>query len=61
METSALFSVGKCLGVKVASVLMASDSHPLEDGETKWEWKVTGRQRQELFEKALGAILPALV
>ena len=40
---------------------MASDSHPLEDGETKWEWKVTGRQRQELFEKALGAILPALV
>ena len=61
METSALFSVGKCLGVKVASVLMASDSHPLEDGETKWEWKVNGRQRQELFEKALGAILPALV
>ena len=35
METSALFSVSKCLGVKVASVLMASDSHPLEDGGNK--------------------------
>lgn len=37
METSALWSVGKFLGLQVASVLMISDCHPLQEGEPAWD------------------------
>lgn len=51
METSALFSVGKCLGVKVVSILAASDKHPMHPGDAPWHWKMTPEMRASLFEK----------
>jgi len=51
METSALFSVGKYLGVKVVSILAASDKHPTQPGEAPWHWKMTPDMRAFLFEK----------
>jgi len=53
METSALFSVGKYRNVRVASILMASDRHPMNEKEIRWEWKMTQEMRIRLFEVAL--------
>ena len=53
METSALWSVGKFLGLQVASVLMISDRHPLREGEPAWEWKMTMEMRRRLFERVM--------
>lgn len=53
METSALWSVGKFLGLQVASVLMISDRHPLREGEPAWEWKMTMEMRRRLFEQVM--------
>ncbi len=57
METSALFSVGKYLGLQVAAVLMVSDRHPLRPQDPEWEWKMTPAMRQELFARTMDAIL----
>ena len=53
METSAVFSVSKYLGLKAAALLMASDIHPMSPGAPKWEWNMTGSMRGELAEKSL--------
>lgn len=50
METSALFSVGLYLGVKVVSILIASDKHPMYPGDTEWSWAMTKEYREKLFE-----------
>lgn len=52
METSAVLSVSKYLGIKAASVLMASDKHPENSSAPKWTWNVTHEMRYNLFEKA---------
>ena len=39
METSALFTVGECLSVKVAAVLVVSDKHPEDPGQAGWHWE----------------------
>ena len=57
METSALFSVGRYLGLRTASVLIASDQHPLSEDDAAWEWHITREQKAELFEKSLRAVL----
>lgn len=56
METSALFSVGRALGLRVAAALMVSDCHPLEPGAHKWAWKMTKEMRAALADNALAAI-----
>ncbi|MBQ5406676.1 MAG: nucleoside phosphorylase [Oscillospiraceae bacterium] len=57
METSAVFSVARCLGLAAAAVLMVSDCHPLYEGAPKWEWRMTGEMRRELFEKTMQVVL----
>lgn len=49
METSALFSVGKYLDLNVASVLMVSDKHPIQEGYGVWEWKMTKDLRKQML------------
>ena len=53
METSAVFSVSRCLGLKAAALLMASDMHPLDPEEPKWEWLMTKDMRYHLAEQAV--------
>lgn len=57
METSALFSVGKYLGIKVVSILIASDKHTVDENAQKWQWKMTPQMRSEFFEKCLSFAL----
>ena len=59
METSALWSVGKFLGLQVASVLMISDRHPLREGDPTWEWKMTMEMRWRLFERVMEIVFSA--
>ena len=59
METSALWSVGKFLGLQVASVLMISDRHPLREGEPAWEWKMTMEMRRRLFKRVMEIVFSA--
>lgn len=53
METSALFSVGAYLNVKVVSILMASDKHPMDENGHSWQWRMTDKMRYDFFEKCL--------
>lgn len=53
METSALFSVGKALGLRVAAALMVSDCHPIQPGTHHWVWKMTAAMRAALADDAL--------
>ena len=53
METSAVFSVSRYLGLKAAAILMASDIHPMNQDEPKWDWKMTKDMRLDLAEKSL--------
>ncbi len=53
METSAAFSVGKYLGLRVAALLMASDVHPLAPDQPKWDWKMTDDMRRNLCDRAI--------
>ena len=57
METSALLSVSRYLGVQAAAVLMASDKHPLAEGAPKWQWSMTKEMRYALFEHVMKAIM----
>ena len=59
METSALFSVGKYLGLQTAAALIASDRHPLAENDVKWEWHITRERKTALFEAGLHAVLRA--
>lgn len=58
METSAILSVAKVLGLQAAAVLMVSDVHPTEPSAPRWEWSMTAEMRRRLFETALAAIRP---
>lgn len=55
METSAVFSVSRYLGLKTAALLMASDLHPESPDAPKWQWLMTGDMRGVLTEQALTA------
>ena len=57
METPALLSVGRYLGVRTASVLIASDMHPTHPGAPQWAWKMTKALRCDLFAKVTEAVL----
>ena len=53
METSAVFSVSRYLGVQAAALLTASDAHPLAPGAPPWDWAMTGDMRQALVEQSV--------
>ncbi|WP_459130147.1 nucleoside phosphorylase [Guggenheimella bovis] len=53
METSALFSVSKYVGIRAASILMVSDVHPETPQDRKWEWLITKDMRYTMFSKAI--------
>ena len=53
METSALYSVGAYLGVKVVSILIASDKHPMRENSPSWKWTMTEKVRNRFFETCL--------
>ena len=53
METSAVFSVSRYLGLKAVALLMASDIHPLNPEEPKWEWRMTKEMRYHLTEQSM--------
>lgn len=53
METSALFSVGKFLGLNVAAVLIVSDKHPMNQNGEKWQWKITKELRKNVIYQAM--------
>lgn len=53
METSALFSVGRYLGMKVVSVLIASDKHPLTKKDREWKWSMSRETRYGFFEQCI--------
>lgn len=54
METSALFSVGSYLNMRVVSILIASDKHPVSEKETPWKWSMSAESRCSFFEKCIG-------
>lgn len=56
METSVVFSVSQYLGLKAAAILMASDLHPLNPNDPKWEWNMTKAMRFDLAEKCLNIV-----
>ena len=53
METSAVFSVARYLGIKAAAMLMVSDVHPLTPEQPKWEWSMTREMRYRLAELSM--------
>lgn len=53
METSALYSVGKYLGLHVASVSMVSDRHPISENDGTWEWGMTKELRRQMLRQVL--------
>lgn len=57
METSALFSVGRHLGVNVVSILIASDKHPKNENGPDWEWTMKRETRYSFFDKCINFAL----
>ncbi|MEJ8736411.1 nucleoside phosphorylase [Erysipelotrichaceae bacterium HCN-30851] len=57
METSALMSVGKYLNMKVASVLMVSDKHPLHERDEVWKWKINTDLRKQFLYQVIEVVL----
>lgn len=57
METSALFSVGRYLGMDVVSVLIASDKHPLNENDEKWSWHMTDNMRRDYIKQCVDFVL----
>mgnify|MGYP004687961265 FL=1 len=53
METSAIYSVSKYLGLNSISILIASDKHPINENEKSWKWTMTEKQRKYLFKKCI--------
>ena len=53
METSAVFSVARYLGIKTVALLMVSDVHPIKPGAPKWEWHMTREMKYHLAEQGI--------
>ena len=53
METSAVFSVSRYLGVRAAAILTASDIHPMAPGAPSWQWHMTDEMRYDSVEKSI--------
>ena len=53
METSAVFSVAKYLGLKAVALLMVSDMHPISPNSARWQWHMTDEMRYNLADQAV--------
>lgn len=53
METSAVFSVAKYLGLRALALLTVSDIHPLRPDAPKWAWHMTSEMRYQLAEQGI--------
>ena len=53
METSAVFSVARYLGLKAVALLMVSDIHPVKQDAPKWEWNMTKKMKYQLAEQSV--------
>ena len=53
METSAVFSVSRYLGLRAVGLLMVSDIHPMAPGDPKWAWHMTREMRDRLSETSM--------
>ncbi len=53
METSAVFSIAKYLGLRAVALLMVSDIHPTKPDAPKWEWHMTKEMRYHLAEQGI--------
>ena len=53
METSALYSVGKYLGLHVVSASMVSDRHPFCEADGTWEWGMTKELRRQMLRQVI--------
>jgi len=53
METSAVLSVAKYLGLKAVALLMVSDIHPMAPDAPKWEWNMTKEMKYGLAEQSI--------
>ncbi len=53
METSAVFSVSRYLGLRAVGLLMVSDIHPLNPGDPQWAWHMTREMRDALTQKSM--------
>ncbi len=53
METSAVFSVARYLGLKAIALLMVSDIHPVRPDAPKWEWHMTRDMKYQLAEQGI--------
>ena len=53
METSAVFSVARYLGLKAVALLMVSDIHPVKQDAPKWEWHMTKKMKYQLAEQSV--------
>lgn len=60
METSAVFSVSRCLKISSAAILMASDIHPECEDAPEWHWHMTKEMRYDLADRSL-TVAKALV
>lgn len=52
METSAVFTVSKFLGMQSLAILIASDCHPRESSSI-WKWMMTDQMKQDLVKVSL--------
>lgn len=53
METSAVLSVARYLGLKAVALLMVSDIHPVKPDDPKWKWRMTRDMRHHLAEQGV--------
>lgn len=53
METSAVFSVARYLGLKAIALLMVSDIHPIRPNAPKWEWHMTRDMKYQFAEQGI--------
>lgn len=53
METSAVFSVARYLGLRAVALLMVSDIHPVKQDAPKWEWHMTKEMKYHLAEQSV--------
>lgn len=53
METSALFTLGRVLGIETVSILIASDKHPEHPDAPAWAWSLTRNQREAFLQRGI--------
>ncbi|MBQ5487452.1 MAG: nucleoside phosphorylase [Clostridia bacterium] len=56
METSAVFTAARFLGMSAAAVLIVSDKHPMDEKQPKWSWRIDRAMRMSFIERVCTAV-----